>query len=265
MIFLVALRLFAELFCVDNEVGRKYGNTMNLILGILEIIICFSGIVLMDKLFGKWGLFAWMSLAVVFANIQVAKQVDIAGFATSLGNVVFASTYLTTDILNEKYGDKSSRNAVKISAAALVAYIIFAQITQSYIPNKTDVVDHGMKQIFSMAFRITTASGAMFLLSNWCDVLIYQKIKNITDGKFMWLRNNVSTIICNCGENFAFTLLAFLGTFSFTYCMQIAISASCLEIIIALCDTPFLYVAKHLTGRSGILMENEDEENEVIV
>ncbi|MBP7059696.1 MAG: queuosine precursor transporter [Lachnospiraceae bacterium] len=232
---------------------------MNLMLGILEIIVCFFGIVILDKLFGKWGLFAWISLAVVFANIQVAKQVDILGFATSLGNVVFASTYLTTDILNEKYGEKSSRNAVKISAAALVAYIIFAQITQSYIPNKTDVVDSGMKQIFSMAFRITIASGAMFLLSNWCDVIIYQKIKKITGGKYMWFRNNVSTIICNCGENFAFTLLAFLGTFSFSYCMQIALSASLLEIIIALCDTPFLYIAKHLTGRSGILLEKEDD------
>ena len=78
---------------------------MNLMLGILEIIVCFFGIVILDKLFGKWGLFAWISLAVVFANIQVAKQVDILGFATSLGNVVFASTYLTTDILNEKYGE----------------------------------------------------------------------------------------------------------------------------------------------------------------
>lgn len=184
---------------------------------------------------------------------------NILGFATSLGNVVFASTYLTTDILNEKYGENSSRNAVKISAAALVAYIIFAQITQSFIPNKTDVVDSGMKQIFSMAFRITTASGAMFLLSNWCDVVIYQKIKNITGERFMWLRNNVSTIICNCVENFAFTLLAFWGTFSFSYCMQIAVSASCLEIIIALCDTPFLYIAKHLTGRSGIFLEKEDD------
>ena len=89
----------------------------------------------MDKLFGKFGLYAWMALAVVFANIQVSKQVDIAGISTALGNVMFASTYLVTDILNEKYSDKASRNAVKIAAGALVAYILFAQFTQAFIPN----------------------------------------------------------------------------------------------------------------------------------
>ena len=234
---------------------------MNLYLGIAELIICFSGIIIMDKLFGKRGLYAWMALAVVFANIQVSKQIDIwNGFSTTLGNVVFASTYLTTDILNEKYGDRASRNAVKISAGALVAYILFAQITQMYVPNPTDAVDPGMKIMFSMAFRITLASGAMFLLSNWVDVIIYQKLKQKTGGRFMWFRNNVSTVLCNCGENFAFTYLAFLGTenMSFAYCTEIALTASALEMIIAMCDTPFLYIARMIPGKSGILMEDDD-------
>ena len=73
-------------------------------------------------------LYGW-PLAVVFANIQVSKQVDIGGISTALGNVMFAPTYLATDILNEKYGDRSSKNAVKIAAAALIAYIIFAMFT----------------------------------------------------------------------------------------------------------------------------------------
>lgn len=114
-----------------------------------------------------------------------------------------------------------------------------------------------MKIIFSMAFRITLASGCMFLLSNWLDVAIYQKIKEKTDGKYMWLRNNLSTIVCNCGENFAFTFLAFLGTFDFLYCVEIALTASLVEMIIALCDTPFLYISKRI-GKTGILIAEEE-------
>ena len=45
---------------------------MNLSLGILELIVVFYGVLLMDKLFGKFGLYTWMALAVVFANIQVS-------------------------------------------------------------------------------------------------------------------------------------------------------------------------------------------------
>ncbi|MCR5100176.1 MAG: queuosine precursor transporter [Butyrivibrio sp.] len=233
---------------------------MNLLYGILELVICFSGILVMDKLFGRWGLYTWMALAVVFANIQVSKQIDFMGISTSLGNVVFASTYLTTDILNEKYSEKSSRNAVKIAAGALIAYIIFAQITQIFIPNSYDVVDPSMKTLFSMSVRITASSGIMFLISNWCDVIIYQKLKQKTGGKYMWFRNNVSTIICNCTENFIFTYLAFLGTFSFAYCCEIALTASVVEVLIAACDTPFLYLAKKFNGKSGILIENDDDE-----
>ena len=107
---------------------------MNLFYGILELLVCFSGVLVMDKLFGKWGLYTWMALAVVFANIQVSKQVDIAGISTALGNVMFASTYLTTDILNEKYSDKASRNAVKIAAGALVAYIVLRCLLRHLFP-----------------------------------------------------------------------------------------------------------------------------------
>ncbi len=232
---------------------------MNLFLGIFELIVCFSGVLIMDKFFGKRGLYTWMALAVVFANIQVSKQVDIAGVSTALGNVMFASTYLATDILNEKYGDKTSRNAVKIAAGALIAYIVFAQFTQAFIPNSYDVVDPGMKTIFAMSVRITAASGFMFVLSNWVDVLLYQLIKEKTGGKHMWFRNNISTILCNCAENFGFSILAFIGTYPLLYCLEVALAGSLIEMLIAVCDTPFLYFSKRFGGRSGILLEAEDD------
>ena len=241
--------------------GRKRLEVMNLFYGILELVVCFSGVVVMDRLFGKWGLYTWMALAVVFANIQVSKQVDIAGISTALGNVMFASTYLATDILNEKYSDKASRNAVKIAAAALIAYIVFAQFTQVFIPNAYDEVDPGMKTIFAMSVRITAASGLMFLLSNWCDVLLYQKIKVKTNGKHMWFRNNLSTILCNCAENFGFSILAFVGTYPVLYCLEIAVAGSIIEMLIAVCDTPFLYIAKKLNRKSAVLLEKDDAED----
>ncbi len=232
---------------------------MNLFLGIFELIVCFSGVIVMDKLFGKYGLYTWMALAVVFANIQVSKQVDIAGISTALGNVMFASTYLATDILNEKYSDKASKNAVKIAAGALIAYIVFAQFTQAFIPNSFDEVDPGMKTIFAMSVRITAASGFMFILSNWVDVLLYQKLKEKTGGNHMWFRNNISTILCNCAENFGFSVLAFWGSFPLLYCLEIAVAGSLIEMLIAVCDTPFLYLSKKFVKKSGILLENEED------
>jgi uncharacterized integral membrane protein (TIGR00697 family) len=236
---------------------------MNLLLGIMELVLCFGGVIVMDKLFGKRGLFVWMALAVVFANIQVSKQIDIGNISVSLGNVLFASTYLATDILNEKYGDKASKNAVKLAAAALILYIFFAQITLAFVPNAYDAVDPSLRMVFAMSARITIASGFMFIVSNWCDVLLYQKIKEKTGEKYMWFRNNISTIVCNCLENFAFSILAFVGVYSISYCIEIAIAGSIIEMLIAVCDTPFLYLSKVLYKKSGILLE--DDGTDVII
>lgn len=238
---------------------------MNLALGIFELVLCFSGVLVMDKLFGKRGLFIWMALAVVFANIQVSKQINLGNFSVTLGNVLFASTYLATDILNEKYGDKASKDAVKLSAAALVLYILFAQITLAFTPNEFDTVDSSLKTVFAMSARITAASGLMFILSNWFDVILYQKLKEKTGGNYMWFRNNVSTIVCNCLENFAFSILAFVGTFSLGYCIEIAIAGSVIEMIIAVCDTPFLYISKFFSRNSGILLGKDSEDKDEMI
>jgi len=62
----------------------------------------------------------------------------------------------------------------------------------------------------------------------------------------MWLRNNLCTIICNGGENFAFYLIAFVGLMPVSTILFMATSATIIEILIALCDTPFLYLSKKI-------------------
>ena len=72
-----------------------------------------------------------------------------------------------------------------------------------------------------------------------------EKIKEKVPGK-LWLRNNVSTMICNSIENYLFSFLAFAGLMDITTILSIATLASVLEIVIAACDTPFLYLSKKL-------------------
>jgi len=60
---------------------------MNEILLFVEIIIVFSLLLLTKKLFKKEGLFLWIGIATVLANIQVSKNVDVFGMTTTLGNV----------------------------------------------------------------------------------------------------------------------------------------------------------------------------------
>ena len=219
---------------------------MNNLLLILEILVTFSMVILIKKFLGKNGLYVWIALATVLANIQLVKQVDLLGISATLGNVMFASTFLATDIISECYGKKEAKKAVILGVTSVLIYVIISQITLLYVPNSLDTVSESMKNIFSTSPRICIASITMYFLANYFDVLLYNFLKKKSKGKNMWLRNNISTIICNCLENFGLYILIFIGVFGIKDIFQMAIACSIIEIVIALCDTPFLYIAKKI-------------------
>ena len=92
---------------------------MNELLLFSTIIVAFFSLLLMFRLWGRTGIYIWAALASVIANIEVLKCVDIFGISTTLGNVVYGSTFLATDILSQLYGGKEARRAVKVGFAAL--------------------------------------------------------------------------------------------------------------------------------------------------
>ena len=218
---------------------------MNILYGFINIIVTFTLVVLIEKLFKKEGLYVWLSIATILANLTVCKMIDILGFTTSLGNVLFASTFLATDIMSEKYGKNEAKKGVYISIFSGITFIIITQLTLLFIPSADDVINESMKNLFSVSIRTTTASMFMFFISNMFDIYLYDKLKNKYPN-MMWLRNNVSTILCNCLENYFFNTLAFIGIFPISVIISIATTTTVIEIVIALCDTPFLYLSKRL-------------------
>ena len=219
---------------------------MNELIIVVEIIVVFSILLLCKKLFGKTGLMVWVSLATVLANIITAKNVNIFGLSTAIGTVMFASTFLATDILTEFYSAKDAKKAINVGLFSNVILIVSTQIALLYTPSEFDYANDAMKTLFSLNLRISIASAAMYYIANMADILVFSKIKVRTSGKYLWLRNNVATILCNCLENFGFIGLAFAGIYDVGTIMTIAISTSVVEAIVAVCDTPLLYLAKRI-------------------
>ena len=218
---------------------------MNILYGFINIIVTFSLVVLIEKLFKKEGLYVWLSVATILANITVCKMIDVFSFTTSLGNVLFASTFLATDIMSEKYSKEDAKRGVYLSIFSGITFIIITQLTLLFIPSSDDVVNSAMKTLFAISIRTSAASMLMFFISNMLDIHLYNKLKEKYPKK-LWLRNNVSTILCNCIENYFFNTLAFVGIFSMGVIISIATTTTMIEIVIALCDTPFLYLSKKI-------------------
>lgn len=219
---------------------------INVILLLCETLVIFSLLVLVYKYFGKDGLFMWAGLAPVLANIMTVKNANILGLNSTCGTVLFASVFLCTDILSEHFGKHESKKAVYLGVVSSIIFVISSQICLMYTPSKVDVMAGTLKDLLSLNIRVTFASIICYLGSNLLDVIIYNKIKLKTNDKYMWIRNNVSTILCNCLENFAFIFLAYVGIFNIPTIISIASATCVIESIVALLDTPFLYIAKRI-------------------
>ena len=219
---------------------------MNNFLVFGEVAVVFGILLLCKALFGKSGVIAWVGIATILANIITAKNAEIFGLSTAIGTVMFASTFLATDILTECYSVDDAKKAIKLGLFSNIILIVSTQIALLYTPSAFDYADGAMRTLFSLNLRISLASAAMYYIANMADVYIFSKIREKTEGRMLWLRNNVATILCNCLENFGFIWLAFAGIYDAGTIFTIALSTSIIEAIVAVCDTPFLYLARKI-------------------
>lgn len=81
----------------------------NEILGLFSAIFTFSLVLLIYRFFGRSGLFVWIGFSTVVANLQVVKTVELLSMTATLGNVMYGTAFLVTDILSEKYGKKKHK------------------------------------------------------------------------------------------------------------------------------------------------------------
>ena len=216
---------------------------MNEVLLVVEVVACFTSVVAITKVFGRQGLFVWMAIATILANLTTAKSVAYFGVDATLGTVLFCSVFLASDVLNERYGREVAARGVVFATIAAGAFIVAAFVANLYIPSEIDVASESMQLLFGLNIRINIASIVMFFISNIANVYLYSVIRKKTNGRFLWLRNNVSSILCNCLENFLFMFLAFYGVYGIMDVLIIAATTSVIEITVGLLDTPFMYWA----------------------
>lgn len=205
-------------------------------------------VILSYRLFGRIGLFVWTAVAVILANIQVMKTIEVFGLVTALGNVVYSSLFLVTDILNENHSKDDAQKAVWIGFFVLISMTVLMQITLQFIPHASDTVHPHIVGIFQYMPRIALASLVAYLLSQSHDVWFYSRLKKRLGQRYLWVRNNVSTVTSQLIDNILFTLIAFVGVEGFTWMVisQIFLTSLVLKVIVAFFDTPFVYLAKKM-------------------
>lgn len=228
-------------------------TVINLLWGLLFTVVNFTLVLLAYNLFGKIGMFVWIAIATIIANIQVTKTIDLFGFAATLGNVFYGSIFLSTDILNEKYGKREANRSVLLGFFSNLVLIISMQMALFFVPMEGfEGIQDSLSNIFGLVPRICLASLLAYLASQFLDILIFNKIKAKSKDKYVWLRNNVATMLSQIVDTAIFVTVSFLGVYEAEVLLSIFLSTYILKLLVALLDTPFLYISKKI--KPGILI-----------
>ena len=230
---------------------------------LLFLFFCFFSILFFLRIFGEIGLYIYSVIAIIAGNFQILKIVKFSFFSepVALGTVLFASTFLCTDILAEYYGVNKAKKNVIIGFMGFLLMTIISLFTLGFKPLAEELAigdytwalnnEKSLISVFLPLPIFFVASMFAYLSSQYFDIWFFNFISKITSNKYLWLRNNLSTMISSLLDSTVFSMFAFIilaneplpiNTVIFTYIFGTYI----LRIIISLFDTPFVYLAKYL-------------------
>ena len=160
----------------------------------------------------------------MLANFKEGKVSDLSlfgqTFTVSMGAIMYSGIYFATDLISEKYGRSEANTAVILGAISNIVIMFTLVLSTYYLPSKIATSSQSVHEaIETLAFYspiFVIGSITAYLISQTFDVWLFNKLKQITNGKYLWLRNNLSTISSQALDTFIYTFVWVLaGELSF--------------------------------------------------
>ena len=252
---------------IPQNIINLISNQNTEVVWFIMLILCFFSILIFLRLFGYVGLYVYSAIAIIAANIQVLKQANFNLFSSinekiipfyepspiALGTILFASTFLCTDILSEYYGKEKARKNVLIGFCSFFLMTVLMLLTIGIQPAAGEwvsMVQESLAILFTPMTSIFVASMIAYLISQYFDIWFFSYLKTISSNKLLWLRNNVSTAVSSLIDNTIFSIFAWIilnpNPFPLSdVIMTFILGVYLLRVFIALLDTPFIYLARY--------------------
>lgn len=186
----------------------------------------------------------------VVAELIGGKLIDVGPYVMSVGILPWPVVFITTDLINEYFGEKGVRR-LSVITAALIAYCFIILYVALQIPATTrinGVNDEQFTAVFGQSMWIIVGSIAAFLVSQLIDVTIFHLVKRKTGKKMIWLRSTGSTIISQLFDSFIVLGIAFYATGIMdteTYITS-GLTGYSVKLVQAVCLTPVIYLGHSL-------------------
>lgn len=182
----------------------------------------------------------------VVAELIGGKLIQVGPYLMSVGILPWPIVFVTTDLINEYFGEKGVKK-LSLITACLIAYtfiIIYAAMQIPAVAGDGLVSDDQFNGVFGQSLWIIVGSITAFMVSQLIDVTIFHFLKNKTGNKMIWLRSTGSTVISQLFDSFIVLGIAFWMTGKMTTEVFIAsaFTGYFVKLIIAIALTPLIYL-----------------------
>jgi uncharacterized integral membrane protein (TIGR00697 family) len=208
---------------------------------LIWIVLTLAGASIIAALGEKYGTGLTIGIfvgLVVMAQILANKIVLFGTFTLPAGVIVYATSFLVTDILCEFYGKKKALEAVWGGFLASILLVLAVKVAIAWPPAPFWTGQEAFQSTLQLTERIVLGSLVAYVISQNWDVRVFHKLKEMTGGRHLWLRNNVSTITSQALDTVIFITIAFYGVLPV---VPLIVGQYIVKLLIAALDTPFIY------------------------
>jgi uncharacterized integral membrane protein (TIGR00697 family) len=185
----------------------------------------------------------------ITANIITVKLISVWGWVVPAGIIAYPLTFLFTDVITELYGRKTASRVVWLGFGASILMVILVIGAGLLKPAAIWEGQAAYESVLGMVPRIVLASMIAYLVSQHHDVFAFSFWRRKTKARFLWLRNNASTMVSQALDTGLFITIAFWGTVPNNILVNMLVTQYVIKLVIAALDTPFCYLMVNLLKR----------------
>ncbi len=179
------------------------------------------------------------------ANVMAVKLINVFGITIfDAGTIIFPITYFLGDVLTEIWGFKIAKRVIFITFACELIFTLFVWIgIWLPYPEETAEMANAYEKLYAFIPRITIASLLAFLSGELVNSWTMVKIKELTKGKYLWIRTIGSSLFGYIFDTSLFVCIAFIGVVPMKDIVSMIVIQVIAKLLIeAIFATPIVYL-----------------------
>jgi len=173
------------------------------------------------------------------------KIVEFFGHSTNTGNIFYASVFLATYFLIERYGKREGIRSIWVGIIGVLFFSALAWITIALIGSPaTAPLNEALSIAFGPVPRVAFASLVAYAISQSLNVYLYLLFKKRLQGKYLWLRANICNATAQIVDGLIFFTIAFVGVASTSVTIDAIFMGLAIKVVYMMFAAPLLYLNK---------------------